>query len=185
MSDQLAHVIAAARFVGRPHHVLPTDLRIADAVRAHLATLNPDDAHDLVEENRSLRAHLQDRSDEAKVRNVDAYETRKDLEALVEALVERCQQATDENADARWMLMELRTILACRLPFDEDYAERLFAQPRGLRATIEAYLRSVGFVSAIYPDGREGWGHPELGYGRYFEDAVTWWIGREKAKAPT
>lgn len=51
-----------------------------------------------------------------------------------------------------------------------------------LRALIETYLREVGFTT-YDKDGVTYWGHPNLGHGRRFEDALTWWMGTERVAA--
>lgn len=48
-----------------------------------------------------------------------------------------------------------------------------------LQALISTYLRRVGFTSYVGDQGVVYWGHPDLGHGRTFEDALAWWLGRE------
>ena len=50
-----------------------------------------------------------------------------------------------------------------------------------LRALIECYLCHVGFTTYEH-DGITYWHHPNLGGGRYFNEAVAWWIGTEEAR---
>ena len=50
-----------------------------------------------------------------------------------------------------------------------------------LRPLVEAYLRSVGFASYENPQLGTLWGHSRLGHGRRFADALTWWMGVERA----
>lgn len=49
-----------------------------------------------------------------------------------------------------------------------------------LQALIETYLREVGFTT-YEKDGVTLWGHEKLGLGRSFDDALTWWMGVERA----
>ena len=51
-----------------------------------------------------------------------------------------------------------------------------------LRALIATYLCQVGFTTYEH-DGITYWHHPNLGGGRYFNEAVAWWIGTEEARA--
>lgn len=47
-----------------------------------------------------------------------------------------------------------------------------------LKALIETYLRQSGFTTYTQ-EGITYWGHPQLGQGRSFENALTWWMGVE------
>jgi hypothetical protein len=52
-----------------------------------------------------------------------------------------------------------------------------------LQHIIEAYLRAVGFSTYTWrPEGQQPtvlWGHPSLGQGRSFHDALAWALGCE------
>lgn len=49
-----------------------------------------------------------------------------------------------------------------------------------LRAANEGYLRAVGFLTYEHDTLGTLWGHPELGQGRTFDDALRWWMGHEE-----
>lgn len=47
-----------------------------------------------------------------------------------------------------------------------------------LEQLIKTYLTELGFQTYTN-EGLERWGHPSLGYGRRFLEAVEWTIGAE------
>jgi hypothetical protein len=50
-----------------------------------------------------------------------------------------------------------------------------------LQALIETYLRQVGFTT-YERDGETYWGHPSLGHGRTFDNALLYALGCERSQ---
>ena len=77
-------------------------------------------------ELRVMEIELSERNHELERAHLDRYETRQDLQLIIdEMLVPACQKSTDENENERLLLLELRTLLANRLQFDEQWRAQL------------------------------------------------------------